>query len=59
MPHIRVTFPEPVEGVGPSLLQSILGRLKSPSSMIGGDCGVMAREFRRCVRGPLVGPGGL
>ena len=40
MSHIRVTFPEPVGGVGPSLLQSILGRLKSPSSMIGGGGGL-------------------
>ena len=59
MSPIGVTFPEYVEVIGPSPLQSILGRLKSPTSMIGEDLGVMAREFRRYGRGPLADPGRL
>ena len=45
--HIRVVFAELTVGVGLSLLQSILGRLKSPTSTTGEDLGVIARELRR------------
>ena len=46
-------------GDGPSLLQLMLGRLKSPTSTTGEDLGVVAREFLKYVRDLQLDPGGL